>query len=81
MTIKPETLKNYRFTVLKMDGALSRDQILTLIDAHLEALAEIERLTAKVTTLEQDWCSYDCSRCHDDDDPHDDCPGCGTDRG
>jgi hypothetical protein len=69
--MRRETLEGYRRFVNKMDYHPSAERERQLIDSHLDALAEIERLRS-------DSCAYDCEHCHDLRDPHPDCPKCRT---
>jgi hypothetical protein len=48
-----------------------RRTVRDIIDSHLEAAAEIDRLRS-------DSCAYDCEHCHDPRDRHPDCLRCRT---
>lgn len=61
--MKRETLRGYRSVVNKFDHHASVEQERQLIDSHLEALDELDRLRAYIG---QDLrCDFDCSRCHE----------------
>lgn len=65
--MKRETLKDWRRPIGKLSYYPSVEHERQLIDSHLEALDEIDRLT-KALDLAGQICPWDCDGCHDEEE-------------
>lgn len=71
--MKRETLLDWRRPIGKLSYYASAEHERQLIDSHLEALDEIERLKAELDKS-GDICPFDCDGCHDwEECPCDNC--------
>lgn len=71
--MKRETLRDWRRPIGKLSYHPSVEHERQLIDSHLEALDEIDRLTAELEKS-YDICPFDCDGCHDSEEcPCDNC--------